>query len=557
MEESESKEEDSRVTFFSNKRKEVDRNYGRLIRGSEKEGFILFSQIIDKENKEGGIMEKKRLCVLVLMAAVTIALSVSSVMAEPFSLFGRPGNILGNFTQGGSFSLLDKDKYDVEKGFNSALMNLLLEGDYAITDDLKFYGSGMLTVDWIYQLKHNDSSWHDKLFSESTNLNVDDKYWQLLKEAHFTWTPEHFFFRVGKQIVKWGEMDGFRLMDQINPSDARRGFQDVEFETSVIPIWLVRAEYYPKIQTSWLTDLGFEFVFNPNAKFISNQRGLTGNDAGGIWAPNALANGPFPFGQAHVGSMYENIKEPDEWKEGHEFAFRVKGVVYNSIVTLNAFYGRDNNPVLQTKPVPPKITMASDGRLILHPFVEGSYHYFRFVGATLSRDITPLKADFLGGVSPVARLEAFYAFDNTFLNKKNALFKSDEFRWAIGLDWKVNIPFLNPRTYFAISPQFLHQRIMDYPRVEMSSLKKNNYTATCGVSTSYFHNKLAPSVFYYRDINSKSDYWRLQLIYDPTQYLRFAFVTMFFHGDNKEDYKLFQLFDNKDQFYFKITYKWG
>ena len=44
-------------------------------------------------------------------------------------------------------------------------------------------------------------------------------YWQLLKEVHLTWTPKNFNFRVGKQIVVWGETDGFRLMDQINPLD--------------------------------------------------------------------------------------------------------------------------------------------------------------------------------------------------------------------------------------------------------------------------------------------------------------------------------------------------
>ena len=76
-------------------------------------------------------MEMKKLCILVLMATVAIALSVSSATAEQFLLFGRPGNIMGYATQGGSFSLVDKDKYDVEKGFNGALMNLFVEGDYS------------------------------------------------------------------------------------------------------------------------------------------------------------------------------------------------------------------------------------------------------------------------------------------------------------------------------------------------------------------------------------------------------------------------------------------
>ncbi len=75
----------------------------------------------------------------------------------------------------------------------------------------------------------------------------------------------------GKQIVSWGELLAFRIMDQINPLDGRRGFLDIEFETTIIPIWLFRADYYPKIKLSWLQDLGFEFVYNPNADFIPNQ----------------------------------------------------------------------------------------------------------------------------------------------------------------------------------------------------------------------------------------------------------------------------------------------
>ncbi len=36
-------------------------------------------------------------------------------------------------------------------------------------------------------------------------------------------TNNQFYFRVGKQIVQWGETDGFLLMNQINPIDQRRG----------------------------------------------------------------------------------------------------------------------------------------------------------------------------------------------------------------------------------------------------------------------------------------------------------------------------------------------
>jgi hypothetical protein len=504
-------------------------------------------------------MKKKRLFILILIVGLTILLTGSAAMAEQFTVFGKPLNLFGYATQEASFGL--KNAYDTENGLNSALMNLFVEGDYSPLNDLKFYAAGMLSVDWAYQLNSNRDSWNDKLFPKSRgNLNVDGEYWQVLKEAHVTWTPGDFMFRIGKQIVAWGETDGFRLMDQINPLDQRRGFADVEFETTIIPIWLLRAEYNLPIKPAWIQNLNFEFVYNPNADFIPNQAILSGNADGGIWAPNV------PIPGAHLATAYADISTPKRWKEGNEFAFRIKAVVKDAIITLNAFYGRDNDFVAKLvppymAPIPPNI-FASDGALLLHPFQEGKYPLFRFVGATFSRDITPLRASFLGGVAPVLRIETFYAFNNTFTFTDTVsgviqrFEKSDEFRGAIGVDWKVRIPFLNPNTYFFISPQFYYRGIMDYPSVEeIQGLKKNNYQTTLLINTSYFHNKLTPSFFWLRDINSKSDMFRLQLVYDYSNKWHFTLGSLLLDGSKKG--QGFQLFDNKNQIYFKISYKWG
>jgi hypothetical protein len=511
-------------------------------------------------------MKRKNFLILFLIAASGIVLTGSPAMAEQFTVLGKPLNLFGYATQEVAIGL--KNTYDTENGVNSALMNLFVEGDYSPLNNLKLYAAGMLTVDWAYQLNSNRDSWSDKLFSKSSdNLNVDGKYWQVLKEAHATWTPGDFMFRVGKQTVAWGETDGFRLMDQINPLDQRRGFADVEFETTIIPIWLLRAEYNLPIKPSWIQNLNLEFVYNPNADFIPNQGILAGNADGGIWAPNAPISFPFPPFRGHLATAYGPIDTPSRWKEGNEFAFRIKGVVKDAIVTLNAFYGRDNDPVTKlippfTAPVPPHI-FASDGALLLHPFQEGKYPLFRFVGATFSRDITPLKASSLGGVAPVLRLETFYAFNNTFTFSNplsggviQRFEKSDEFRGSIGADWKVRIPFLNPNTYFFISPQFFYRRIMDYPSFEeIQGLKKNNYQTTLMINTSYFHNKLTPSFFWMHDINSKSDMFRLQLVYDYSNKWHFTLGGLLLNGSKRGEG--FQLFENKNYIYFKIAYKWG
>ena len=500
-------------------------------------------------------MRKGRKRILMFVVGLAMVLMVSSAMAKEIILLERPLNLLGYATQGGAFGI--HNEYDTEAGLQSALMNVFIEGDYKIMDRLKFYGAGMLTVDWAYQIKANDSSWHEKGFPKSNGrFNVDYKDWQTIKEAHLTWTPGDFMVRAGKQIVVWGETDGFRLMDQINPLDQRRGFADVEFESTIIPIWLMRLNYSPKLNSDWLLDLGFEFTFNPNAEFIPNQDILPGNDMGGVWAPNVMIPGPFPMGEAHLGSLISNIDQPNLWShEGFEYAFRIKANVLNTLITLNYFYGLDNSPVTKNVLRFPIFSIASDGKLIIHPFVEGKYPLFRFVGGTFSRDITPLKASFLGGVSPVIRFEGLYAFKSTFASNINTFFKSDELRWAVGLDWKVKIPVLNARSYFTVSPQFYHRAITDYPPYGLSSVEKNNYMATLLVKTAYLNAKLAPTFFWLRDITNQANFFKVEMLYDYTSNWRFTLGTLFLDGNRTG--KGFEVFDNKDQVYFKITYRWG
>jgi hypothetical protein len=193
-------------------------------------------------------MKKSNFVVLILASLLAAGVSATPAAAKEFSLQGDGVlNVMGYMSQSLQFSLKN-DKYDSEEDLQSALMNMFIETDYKPSEALTFYASGMLTMDWIYEIKSNDHTWQSRRFNKSRdNFFIDDESWQLLKEAHVTWSPGNFLFRAGKQVVSWGEMDFLRVMDQINPTDDRRGFADVEFETTVIPIWLLRAEYYPDV----------------------------------------------------------------------------------------------------------------------------------------------------------------------------------------------------------------------------------------------------------------------------------------------------------------------
>lgn len=477
-----------------------------------------------------------------------------------------PLTIMGYINQGLGYGITGDEHYDTKEGPQSAYYNVLLEMELEVSPNLRFFGSGMLTGDWAYEFLSGDSEWEKKAFVNSRDeLAHDTVLRDLLQEAHVTWTPGNFYLRAGKQIVVWGETDGFRIMDQINPLDQRRGITDVEFESTVLPTWLLRAQCFFQPQSTWLQDLGFEFVFNPNADFEKNRDIVPGNDVAGIWAPNVLV----PLGpgtDAHLGSLNYDLKEPDTWdSDGFEYGLRVRSVVRDAILTLNYFYGLDNSPITKNAPMMPDIEVSPwDNMLIIHPYVEGYYPLFRFGGATFTKDFPNISSSALGGVAPVLRLEGFYAFSNTFTNdQKNTFETHDEIRWAIGVDWKVKVDWLNPRAYFMISPQFYHRYVVDYPdagqtltATASTAVKENNYQTSLMINTTYFHNKLQPSIFWLGDWTyGRSGFIRPQLKYEYSSNWDFTLGAIFLYGDADASGKGFEPLRYKDHVYFTASYR--
>jgi hypothetical protein len=465
---------------------------------------------------------------------VTFFLLAGTAGAYEIMIGGKPLRLIGYVTQNAQFSLNNKSYPDFERDLNGALTNVLLETAYQPTDNTKLFVSGMFSMDWIYDIKSNESAWNDKGFAKSRKkLYMDNEDWQLLKEAHLTWEKGNTFLRLGKQVVIWGETDGVRIMDQINPLDSRRALGDVEFETQRIPIWLGRFAYNQDKKPTWLQDLSYEFVFNPNIEFIRNQLVGPGTDISGIWAPYVVA-GP----NMRVGSITKKIDKVSAFSsEGFEYAAKVRAIINDAIVSVNYYYGLDKDPVLKNAPVAPTFTKAYDGAMEVHPTQVGRYPLFRLLGATFARDITSIKSDFLGGVSPTIRAEGFYGFNNTFTNAKGYFEPHNEIRWAAAVDWKVKIPLLNPRNYFNITGQFYHRKILDYPKFAgikyglANNVYENNYTTLMMMSTSYWHNRISPMIVWQHDHNNLADMVRLQLTYQPDNEWRAVGGAIFVRGD--------------------------
>ena len=511
-------------------------------------------------------MRKKKLLILGLVFVVTmslVALFVHQALAIEFDLLGSPVEVMGYAQQTVSYGLDRGNHIDTKRNFQSALFQGLLEVQYSPHPNLKFFGSGKVNADWAYPILRNNDEWKDKGFNGSRErLYIFDDGRDLLNELHVTWAPGDFFFRVGKQVVVWGQTDGFRLMDQINPVDQRRGLGDLQFENTILPLWLVRAEYAPPIKTSWLQSLSLQFIFNPNLEFRGNESILPGNDKMGIWAPivKGYLGGPYPFDFVYLGSFDEHIPKLSG-RDGMEYGFQVRSEIYDTIITLNYFYGRDNDPVRRELPLPPRMEVSPfDGRLLVHLAMEGFYPRFKYMGVTLTRDLPWVRASFLGGVAPVLRFETMYAFNSTYGTSIDTFDNADEFRWMLGADWKVKIPFLNAKAYFMISPQFYHRKILDYPdnfklndSGTFGPLKHDNYMASLFVNTTYFHNKLQPMFFWLYDITNQASVFKVQASWEQSHHWKYTLGVLLFNGLKKGSG--FEPFNHKNQIYATVNYR--
>ncbi|MBI5445968.1 MAG: hypothetical protein HY900_32735 [Deltaproteobacteria bacterium] len=506
-----------------------------------------------------------------LLGGIGVLLAAGAVRAGEFTLAGKPASVMGYINQGATFGIAEGD-FNNKTGFNSAVFQALVEGQWRPAPDFKLYASGKLTADWAYPILDDRSDWKDREFDDSRDeLFLDTGWDKVLHEAHATWAPGNLFLRAGKQIVAWGESDGFRLMDQINPVDQRRGLSDVEFENTIIPLWLLRTDYYFQPQTKWLQDIGIETVFNPNVRFQANRPIDLGNNVSGIWAPHVV-----PAPGLQLGSSDKIDRSPDDWStEGMEFGARVKAVINDMIFTVNYFNGISNDAQL-TLAGAPGVTVAPGGQPILHLPLEYHYPRFRFVGATFTSDFPSLSASFLGGVAPVLRVEGFYGFKNTLGVQATPeaggapftrLVRNDEFRYLVGLDWKVKVNLLNPKAYFFLSGQFFHRKILDFEsemtpgeraadidlKDFLGNVKENNIATSLLINTSYFHNKLTPMVFWLRDITLSGNMYKMQLTYDYSDKWHYTVGALLLGGNDEQ--KGFEALKRKDQLYATVKYR--
>src|SRR3990170_3426886 len=116
---------------------------------------------------------------------------------------------------------------------------LQVEMEAKLHPNVKLFGVFRGIYDAIYDLRSDSDQWKSDYAGSRDNLSTEYKMRELFMDA----TLGSWNFRVGKQQVVWGETDGLRLMDIINPLDMRRQFVTRNWEDIRIPLTMVKATY--------------------------------------------------------------------------------------------------------------------------------------------------------------------------------------------------------------------------------------------------------------------------------------------------------------------------
>jgi len=193
---------------------------------------------------------------------------------------------------------------------------LLHDAVYDLTEDIGWRAGGLPGA---YRSDGTPARWY-------RNDLHNETFKRIFREFYMDYNTPQLDIRIGKQMIVWGEIDGFRLLDLVNPFDLREFILD-DYEDSRIPQWSLNVKWrFLKDRP----DYNLEFIFIPDFEPNKIMR------EGSTWEPDELklyygGNRTFKYVDDYnifgPGYHYKNIyKKPAQTFENSNFGLRFNGV---------------------------------------------------------------------------------------------------------------------------------------------------------------------------------------------------------------------------------------
>lgn len=306
---------------------------------------------------------------------------------------------------------------------------------------------------------------------QQVHTNGTDR--ERLFQAFVEGSSGELFVRVGRQLLSWGETDGFQLLDHINPLDNSFGGFLISLDERRVPLDMIRADYYlgdlgpiseaflqgyaavdnkvgysplPPWGSPWTPpSLGAPLlnvtkpIINTPARTISNMRG------GVILKFNAF---DATFSLAHYYTYFDipalQIETKNNWKSGTATTI----MAYNDgLACPDASKGNTCGAPTHSVATAPKVQVSGATTTFAIPqfysVVRSELAYFKDEPAFTQGQLDP------------------FIFNLTDGKKTNGRRLRDSINFVLGLDSNQWIRFLNPNQTFLISTQFFYKHIKD------------------------------------------------------------------------------------------------
>ncbi len=449
------------------------------------------------------------------------AVLAAAVLASP--AFAGEGKLEGYVQHRSEYAFREPTRYAVSE------FTALMDFQYQYNEQWKARAILRGIYDGVYDF--TDRADFHKAIAADRSLRTDGD--MLVREVYVDYMPVNALkLRLGKQMLSWGETDGLRLMDMINPLDLRRGYLTRSFEDTRIPLWMLRADYdIPGMEAS---KTYFEFLWIDD--FAINRIA----PEGAAWAP---ANPIFIQQQfailAGLGLVPVITDSPRAQNlQNSRFGAKLSSHVGGADVTLNFLHTFSDDAVFKFKGI-------GAGTFNL----EQVYPWKNVFGLTANYDL---------GMA-VLRTEIAYELNHTFQNvtMPDWTEKSDYLKAMVGFDYNLIIPGFNRDRSFFISGQAFDFHIMDHNNNIINipygyTIKEDEAILTLLVNTGFINDSIKPQMFVAYDAAYGGWWINPSIGYEHGTHWRFEVGANWFEGKHDRQRLPFSAFEGDSTAYAQI-----
>lgn len=322
-----------------------------------------------------------------------------------------------------------------------------------------------------------------------------------LRELYIDTEIGRTFLRIGKQQVVWGQADGLKVLDVLNPQSFHEFILD-DFEDSRIPVWTVNAEIPigdAMLQLLWLPDNTYDDIPDAGAAFA-------------FTSPRIV-----PQISADIPVNITPLRRPDNPFSDSDVAAKISAFVGGWDLSLNYAYHYSDQPVVRRENFAAGIVVHQD------------FERTHLLGGTFS---TVLDNFTLRGELGLSSDRFFLTSDS---DDADGIVNSGELSYVLGLDYQ------GWRDWF-ISAQFFQSIILD----PAPTLVRDNIdtTITLLVRRDFMNDSLQAEALLIHSANERDGVLQASLDYEWRANIRVRIGADVFYGKARG---LFGQFKDRDR----------